>query len=211
MGIPVLLIEPDQSLGNELKEVLQREGFDADLRGDVRQGVIEFKKNKHPMVYMGLSGSAGDEIQALRDLKEINQNVCVVVGATLPGVELTPELSRIGVYSILQKPFQTKVLSTLLQKAHRNRYPDNFPEILLKQIGQAIRRLRHEKGLTLREVGSRSDLSYSMISKVELGDCDPSVTTLLKIARALDTELSHFCPSPDPPIEKTTHPASDIV
>ncbi|MBI4714923.1 MAG: helix-turn-helix transcriptional regulator, partial [Nitrospirae bacterium] len=54
--------------------------------------------------------------------------------------------------------------------------------------------LRKKKGLTLRQVGGRVGVSYSMISKVELGDCDPSITTLIKIAKALDVDLCRLFP-----------------
>jgi DNA-binding XRE family transcriptional regulator len=147
MGIQVLLIEPDATLGNRLKELLRDEGFDVVWREDLQEGVIEYKKSRQPLVYMGVPASPQEAIQALRELKK------------------TYEGSRVA---------------------------EETPRVALKRIGMTIRQLRRSRDLTLREVGSRAGLSYSMISKVELGDCDPSMTTYLRIAKALDVELWKF-------------------
>ena len=51
---------------------------------------------------------------------------------------------------------------------------------------QNIRRRRHELGYTIEELSDRSELSPSFVNDIELGFRDPSMTTLLAIAAALD-------------------------
>jgi transcriptional regulator with XRE-family HTH domain len=59
-------------------------------------------------------------------------------------------------------------------------------------LGSKIRARREEIGISLRELAARSELSPSFISLVERGLADPSITSLRKIADALETPLFHF-------------------
>lgn len=54
-------------------------------------------------------------------------------------------------------------------------------------FGLVLRRLRQEAGLTQEELGFEADLRRTYISVLELGQQQPSLTTILKIAKALNT------------------------
>ena len=60
------------------------------------------------------------------------------------------------------------------------------------QIGNAIRKLRIEKGFTVKELTKQTNLSASMISQVERGLTTPSIPTLVKISRAIGVPLVSF-------------------
>jgi len=64
--------------------------------------------------------------------------------------------------------------------------PD-FREIQRRQLGGAIRRRRHGRGLTLAQLSLTAGVSVSMLSQVERGLLDPSLDTLRNIADALGT------------------------
>ena len=55
-----------------------------------------------------------------------------------------------------------------------------------KSIGPRIRRLRDEGGLTVSELAARADLSPSMLSQVENDLVSPSISSLRRIAAALN-------------------------
>ena len=59
-------------------------------------------------------------------------------------------------------------------------------------IGGRIRHLRKQKGLTLEELASRSELSKGFLSQLERNLTSPSVVTLDNILEALGTSLSEF-------------------
>ena len=54
-------------------------------------------------------------------------------------------------------------------------------------IGTKIRKIRKDKKLTLQDVAKVSKLSISLLSEIERNNKAPSISTLLKIAEALDT------------------------
>lgn len=59
-------------------------------------------------------------------------------------------------------------------------------------VGHRIRRLRELKGLSLRYVAERAELTSSLISQVERNVTSPSVLTLRKIAAALEIPVTSF-------------------
>ena len=60
---------------------------------------------------------------------------------------------------------------------------------MIKDIGDTIRRRRQNAGWTLRELGSRCDLSTAFLSQVERGKASPSIVALAGICRALGLSL----------------------
>jgi transcriptional regulator with XRE-family HTH domain len=57
-------------------------------------------------------------------------------------------------------------------------------------VGANLRRLRSKRGLSLERLARRSGVSRAMLSQIELGQSAPTITTLWKIARALDVTFS---------------------
>jgi transcriptional regulator with XRE-family HTH domain len=64
-----------------------------------------------------------------------------------------------------------------------------LPEILL---GRKIKLARTAKGMRLRELAERTELSESLLSKLENDKAIPSLSSLHRIAAALDTNVSWF-------------------
>jgi mannose-6-phosphate isomerase-like protein (cupin superfamily)/DNA-binding XRE family transcriptional regulator len=63
---------------------------------------------------------------------------------------------------------------------------------IVQSIGPKIRRLRQLKGLSLQQLGERSDISAAAIHKIERNGMVPTITTLMKLAVALNRPLSYF-------------------
>ncbi len=59
-------------------------------------------------------------------------------------------------------------------------------EHLLVDIGQRLRAVRKEKGMTLAELGENAGVSKSLLSKIENGRTVPSLPVLLNLISALD-------------------------
>ena len=53
-------------------------------------------------------------------------------------------------------------------------------------FGKVLRQLRQDANLTQEELGFEADLRRTYVSILELGQQQPSLTTLLKLARALE-------------------------
>jgi transcriptional regulator with XRE-family HTH domain len=63
---------------------------------------------------------------------------------------------------------------------------------IVGSIGLKVFSLRKRMGLSLQQLGERSDVSAAAIHKIEQGGMVPTITTLLKIAGALGRPVSYF-------------------
>ena len=53
------------------------------------------------------------------------------------------------------------------------------------QFGATVRRLRLQAGLTQEQLGERCDMDLSAVSRLERGQRNPRLDTLVRISRAL--------------------------
>jgi HTH-type transcriptional regulator/antitoxin HipB len=61
------------------------------------------------------------------------------------------------------------------------------------QIGEEVRRLRMERGLSQQELAQRMGLPQSVIARLEAGGVEPRLSTLDRVAQALGVQLEvHF-------------------
>ncbi len=65
---------------------------------------------------------------------------------------------------------------------------DKRKNLIMKTLGKNVKKLRGEKSQFL--MASENDISISIISTVERGIKDPQLTTLFKIAEALNIKTS---------------------
>ena len=62
-------------------------------------------------------------------------------------------------------------------------------ERMHREVGARLRRLRQERGLTLKQLASRAGLSLSQISQIERADSSASLSSLYRLATALDVRM----------------------
>jgi transcriptional regulator with XRE-family HTH domain len=58
-----------------------------------------------------------------------------------------------------------------------------------RMMGNRLRSLRSERGMTIAELASRAGLSSGLISQIERGNSNPSLNTLEKLREALGTNI----------------------
>ena len=56
----------------------------------------------------------------------------------------------------------------------------------LKEFGDNLRRLRKDKGLSMETLANLADIELSQIYRIETGKINPKLTTVLKVAKALE-------------------------
>lgn len=65
-----------------------------------------------------------------------------------------------------------------------------MPSIDTETLGKQLHRIRRRAGLSLKEVSERAGCSESLLSKVENGRANPSLSMLHRIAAALGTSMA---------------------
>lgn len=72
---------------------------------------------------------------------------------------------------------------------------------IVSSIGPKLKQLRQENRLSLQQLAAMAEVSAAAIHKIERNDMVPTITTLLKIATALDRPLSYFVDGEEGPAE----------
>ncbi|PLP95511.1 Cro/Cl family transcriptional regulator [Pseudomonas sp. FFUP_PS_473] len=73
----------------------------------------------------------------------------------------------------------------------------NHRASVLQHVSQNIRRLRHAAGLSQTALAEKSGVSRRMLVAIEAGEKNVSLTTLDRIAEALDVAFSDLIQAPD--------------
>lgn len=79
----------------------------------------------------------------------------------------------------------------------------------LEPLGDALRQARREKGWSQRDLSARAHLTQAQISRIENGEVDLQVSTLLELARSLDMDLQLVPRSAIPAVEAAVRSAGE--
>ncbi len=63
---------------------------------------------------------------------------------------------------------------------------------IVSKLGEKIKTLRTEKGLSLKNLSNKSGISAAAIHKIESNGIIPTITTMMKIADAIGKKVSYF-------------------
>src|SRR5471030_2317138 len=98
-----------------------------------------------------------------------------------------------GRFNIAAKSFHydnSMISNDKIEEKHLN--TDQVLTEDLFNIGDRIKVLRKNQKRTLQQIADNSELSKSMISKIENNKTVPSVAALVKIAKSLGTNISNL-------------------
>jgi transcriptional regulator with XRE-family HTH domain len=65
-------------------------------------------------------------------------------------------------------------------------------KIKLKTLGSRLKEIRNLKGLTLKELGYKIDKDPQSISRVEMGDINPTYLYLLEVCEGLEIDINQL-------------------
>jgi len=63
---------------------------------------------------------------------------------------------------------------------------------VLEQFGQKLKDLRLQKGLTLEQLAFEADIELSQVHRAEKGKINPTLTTLIALAKGLGITLTEL-------------------
>jgi transcriptional regulator with XRE-family HTH domain len=68
-------------------------------------------------------------------------------------------------------------------------------KILMKEFGEKLKKFRNDRNLSVRALADLADMDYTNISNIENGHSNPSMTTVIFLAEALNVAPSELLPS----------------
>ena len=186
-----LVVDDDPAICDYMQTFLAKDGFEVTTETDPTQVEEEVKRGGYHLVVLDLMMPKMDGIELLQRIRKIDSDVAVVIFTGFPSLETAVQSIKLDAVDYLKKPFNPEefreVLDRVMKKKGLVRSPE---ENLHRLIGETIRGLRKGRTLTLKQMSRRTGLSVSLLSQIERAESSASISSLYKIASALDVHIA---------------------
>jgi len=189
-SVRILIVDDDKAICDFMQSLLEKDGFVVKTLGDPTLVEDEVRQGDYHVLILDLMMPKMDGIEVLKKIRAIDSDIAVVIFTAHPNLDSAVASMKLDAVDYIKKPFNVdefrEVLSRVMKKKGLARTPE---EQLHKIIGDTIRTMRKEKELTLKQMSRRTGLSISLLSQIERAESSPSISSLYKIAIALDSKI----------------------
>lgn len=189
-SVRILIVDDDKAICDFMQSLLEKDGFIVKTMGDPTLVEDEVRQGDYHVLILDLMMPKMDGIEVLKRIRAVDSDIAVVIFTAHPNLDSAVASMKLDAVDYIKKPFNVdefrEVLSRVMKKKGLARTPE---EQLHKIIGDTIRTMRKEKELTLKQMSRRTGLSISLLSQIERAESSPSISSLYKIAIALDSKI----------------------
>lgn len=191
--LSILVVDDDPDVCEYLRDFLTSEGYGVQVVEDPTAVVDELKQGDYHVVVLDLMMPKLSGIDLLGRIREVDDDVAVIILTGFPSLETAASSIEHDVSAYIRKPFAVKDFREAIQRISKKK------GLLLRRedelhatIGRTIRELRKSRGLTLKQLARRTELSVSLLSQLERAESSASVSSLFKVATALDVKITEL-------------------
>ncbi|MFW2387988.1 MAG: response regulator [Polyangiales bacterium] len=188
--VRVLVVDDDQAILEFMETFLTKDGFEVTTLANPKDAPAEVKEGGYHLVVLDLMMPGLGGVEVLEQIRRVDSDVAVVIFTGYPSLDTAVQSMKLDAVDYLKKPFNPdefrEVLDRVMRKKGLLRTPE---ENLHRVIGETIRGLRKDRGLTLKQMARRTGLSVSLLSQIERAESSASISSLYKIATALDVRI----------------------
>lgn len=189
--ISILIVDDDRDICEYMELLLTQNGYGVQSTTDSRAALRLVRDNDFHLVILDLMMPEVSGIELLREIREIDSDLAVIIFTGHATVETAVQSMKLQVSDYIRKPFDVDEFIASVQRVLKGKgLLVNPEELLLLTIGQNIRRRRKACNLTLKQMSRRTGLSVSLLSQIERAESSASVSSLYKLAHALDCRLT---------------------
>ena len=189
-AVRILIVDDDRAICDYMQTLLERDGYQVKTLADPTAVEEEVRAGGYHLIILDLMMPKLDGIEVLKRIRRTDTDIAVVIFTGFPNLESAVASMKLDAVDYIKKPFNVDefrdVLARVMKKKGLARTPE---EQLHKIIGDTIRTMRKEKELTLKQMSRRTGLSISLLSQIERAESSPSISSLYKIAIALDSKI----------------------
>jgi len=189
-SVRILIVDDDKAICDFMQSLLEKDGFIVKTLSDPTLVEDEVRQGDYHVLILDLMMPKMDGIEVLKKIRTIDSDIAVVIFTAHPNLDSAVASMKLDAVDYIKKPFNVdefrEVLARVMKKKGLARTPE---EQLHKIIGDTIRTMRKDKELTLKQMSRRTGLSISLLSQIERAESSPSISSLYKIAIALDSKI----------------------
>jgi two-component system OmpR family response regulator len=186
----VLVVDDDREICDYMATFLGKDGIEVKTLSDPEAAAEEVKTGGYHLVVLDLMMPKLDGVEVLQRIRKVDSDVAVVIFTGYPSLDTAVQSMKLDAVDYLKKPFDPdefrEVVDRVMRKKGLLRSPE---ENLHRVIGETVRNLRKENSLTLKQMARRTGLSVSLLSQIERAESSASISSLYKIAVALDVRI----------------------
>ncbi len=189
-SVRVLVVDDDKAICEYMETFLSKDGFEVKTLSDPSQAAEEVKNGGYHLVVLDLMMPKMDGLSVLERIRKIDSDVAVVIFTGYPSLETAVQSMKLDAVDYLKKPFNPEEFRVVVDRVMRKKGLLRSPEENLHRvIGETIRGLRKDRNLTLKQMARRTGLSVSLLSQIERAESSASISSLYKVAVALDSRI----------------------
>lgn len=189
-SIKILIVDDDKAICEYMTTLLEKDGYAVKSLTDPTFVEEEVRTGGYHLIILDLMMPKLDGIEVLRRIRKLDSDIAVVIFTGYPNLESAVASMKLDAVDYIKKPFNVdefrQVLNRVMKKKGLARTPE---EQLHRVIGDTIRNLRKEQELTLKQMARRTGLSVSLLSQIERAESSASISSLYKIAIALESRI----------------------
>jgi DNA-binding NtrC family response regulator len=188
--VRVLVVDDDKAICEYMETFLTKDGFDVKTLSDPSEAPDEVKNGGYHLVVLDLMMPKMDGLAVLERIRKVDNDVAVVIFTGYPSLDTAVQSMKMDAVDYLKKPFNPEEFRVVVDRVMRKKGLLRSPEENLHRvIGETVRNLRKDANLTLKQMARRTGLSVSLLSQIERAESSASISSLYKIASALDVRI----------------------
>ena len=189
----ILVVDDDKDVCEYLKDFLSHDGYRVETLSDPTLAMDELRGKEYHVVVLDLMMPKLSGIDLLGKIRKLDDDMAVIILTGYPSLETATMSIEHNVSAYFKKPFAVEEFREALQRiAKRKGLALRREDELHIEIGRNIRDLRKTRNLTLKQLARRTKLSVSLLSQIERAESSASVSSLFKVATALDVRLTEL-------------------
>ncbi|MDY0001105.1 MAG: response regulator [Polyangia bacterium] len=189
--LSLLVVDDDKDVCEYLEDFLVHDGYKVRSINDPTTALEELKNSEYHVVILDLMMPKLNGIDLLSQIRRVDGDVAVVILTGYPSLESATASIEHDVSAYIKKPFSIdEFREVLLRIAKKKGLVLRKEDELHITIGRNIRDMRKTRGLTLKQMSRRTNLSVSLLSQIERAESSASVSSLFKVATALDVKIT---------------------
>ena len=188
--VRILIVDDDKAICDYMQTLLEKDGFIVKTVSDPTLVEDEVRTGDYHVLILDVMMPTLDGIEVLKRVRAIDTDVAVIMFTAHPNLDTAVASMKLDAVDYIKKPFNVdefrEVVTRVMRKKGLARTPE---EQLHRVIGDTIRTLRKDKDLTLKQMARRTGLSVSLLSQIERAESSASISSLYKIALALESRI----------------------
>ncbi len=187
----ILVVDDDQDVCEYLQDFLASEGYSVTVVNDPTRTLEVMKTAEFHVVVLDLMMPKLSGIDLLHQIRQADDDVAVIILTGYPSLETATSSIEHDVSAYIKKPFSIADFREAIGRiAKKKGLILRREDELHATIGRSIRGLRKARSLTLKQMSRRTNLSVSLLSQIERAESSASVSSLFKVATALDVKIT---------------------